>query len=75
MAINPSMTRILATIAALAAAACASSVDPSPATVRKERIASWETQCEGRGFTRGTSDFRDCVLGYDKTAYDPPPMK
>ncbi|MFO1304554.1 MAG: hypothetical protein U1F54_12530 [Burkholderiales bacterium] len=69
------MIRMPAIVAALALAACASPVDPSPATVQKERVASWEKLCENRGFVRGTSDFRDCVLGYDKQAYDPPPLK
>ena len=62
----------LTTVMALALAGCASSADPSQATLRMERIASWEKLCEARGFTRGTSDFRDCVMGYDKSAYDPP---
>jgi hypothetical protein len=70
MAMNREMCAMLA--AALLLAGCASSADPSPATLRKERIESWEKLCDGRGFTRGTSDFRDCVMGYDKTAYDPP---
>ena len=69
------MNRLPAILVALALAACASSVEPSPATAQRARVASWEVQCEGRGFVRGTSDFKDCVLGYDKQAYDPPPMK
>jgi hypothetical protein len=28
--------------------------------------------CEGRGFTRGTSDFDVCVMGYDREAVNPP---
>ena len=36
---------------ALALAACAaSSADPSPATLRKERIESWQKLCEDRGW-------------------------
>lgn len=66
----------LASVAiACAVAGCASSAGPTPAVLRQERIASWEKLCQERGFTRGTSDFRDCVLGYDKSAYDPPPLK
>ncbi len=72
---DTTMIRTFAVLTTLALAACASSADPSPATLRAERIASWEKLCEGRGFTRGTSDFRDCVLGYDKRAYDPPPVR
>jgi hypothetical protein len=53
-------------------AACASSADPSQATLRSERLRSWETLCESRGFTRGTPDFRDCVMGYDAAAGGPP---
>ncbi|MFO1310553.1 MAG: hypothetical protein U1F41_00655 [Burkholderiales bacterium] len=67
------MNHVAATLASLALVACASSVDPSPATVRKERIASWETQCEARGFVRGTADFKDCLSGYEKQAGAPPP--
>ena len=68
------MNRMLcaAAAAALLLAGCASSADPSPATLRKERIASWEKLCDGRGFTRGTPDFQDCVMGYDKEAWNPP---
>jgi len=66
-------SRLAATLAAaLALASCASSADPSQATLRKERIASWEKLCEARGFTRGTSDFTDCLMGYDKEAVAPP---
>ena len=65
-------TASLATVVALALAGCASSADPSPATLRKERIESWEKLCDSRGFTRGSSDFRDCVMGYDKEATAPP---
>jgi hypothetical protein len=70
MAMNRVVAAILATAVLLAG--CASSADPSQATLRKERIESWEKLCDGRGFTRGTSDFRDCVMGYDKAAYDSP---
>jgi hypothetical protein len=42
------------------------------ATLRNERIASWQKLCEGRGFTRGTPTFQDCVMGYDKEASNPP---
>ena len=67
---NREMAAALA--AAVLVAGCASSANPSPATLRKERIESWEKLCDARGFTRGTSDFSDCVMGYDKSAYDPP---
>jgi len=68
------MTRnaIAAATIAIVLAGCASSADPSPATLRNERIASWQKLCEGRGFTRGTDDFHDCVMGYDKEASNPP---
>jgi len=68
------MTRnaIAAATIAIVLAGCASSADPSPATLRNERIASWQKLCEGRGFTRGTYDFQDCVMGYDKEASNPP---
>ena len=70
------MTRNHASIAAAAMAlllaGCASSANPSPETLRNERIASWQKLCEGRGFTRGTSDFQDCVMGYDREATNPP---
>jgi len=53
--------------------ACAGSGDTtSPATVQRERLESWAKLCEGRGFVRGTSDFNDCVMGYDKEATNPP---
>ena len=65
-------TSWIACAAALAVAACASSADPSQATLRKERIESWEKLCDGRGFTRGTPDFSDCVMGYDREATNPP---
>ena len=57
---------------ALAIGGCASSAYPSAATLRAERIASWQKLCEGRGFTRGTGDFEDCVMGYDREASNPP---
>ena len=68
------MTRnaIAAATIAIVLAGCASSADPSPATLRNERIASWQKLCEGRGFTRGTADFQDCVMGYDREASNPP---
>jgi hypothetical protein len=59
-------------VAVLALAGCASSADPSPATLREERIESWKKLCDGRGFARGTSDFEDCVMGYDAAAGNPP---
>jgi hypothetical protein len=62
----------LAAAMACTLAGCASSADPSQATLRKERIESWQKLCEGRGFTRGTSDFHDCVMGYDQEAANPP---
>ena len=67
------MTRaFLAAALAFALAGCASSADPSQATLRKERIESWQKLCDGRGFVRGTSAYQDCVMGYDKEAADPP---
>ena len=67
------MTRsFLAAAVALAVAGCVSSADPSQATLRMERIESWQKLCEGRGFARGTSDFQDCVMGYDREAGSPP---
>jgi hypothetical protein len=67
------MTRpLLAAAVAFAVAGCASSADPSQSTLRKERIESWQKLCEGRGFVRGTSDFQDCVMGYDREAGSPP---
>jgi len=63
---------VAASVIALAVNGCASSADPSQATLRNERIASWQKLCEGRGFTRGTADFQDCVLGYDREASNPP---
>ena len=53
--------------------ACATSGGTaSPATVQRERLESWAKLCEGRGFVRGTPDFNDCVMGYDKEATNPP---
>ena len=69
---RPSAIPATAGLIALVLAGCASSADPSPATLRNERIASWQKLCEGRGFTRGTADFQDCVMGYDKEAWNPP---
>lgn len=68
-------TNLAAVAIALSIAGCASSADPSPAALRQERVASWEKLCGERGFVHGTDDFRACVLGYDKSAYDPPPLK
>jgi hypothetical protein len=59
-------------VPACALAGCASSADPSQATLRSERIRSWEKLCDDRGFTRGTADFQDCVMGYDRAAANPP---
>lgn len=53
-------------------AGCASSAMPSEATLKEERIRSWQKLCEDRGFTRGTSDFDACVMGYDREAVNPP---
>jgi len=67
--------RIVSLTVALAASlcACATSGDTaSPATVQRERLESWAKLCEGRGFARGTSDFNDCVMGYDREATNPP---
>ncbi len=50
----------------------ASSGDPSPATLRNERLESWQKLCESRGFVRNTRDFDDCVMGYDREARNPP---
>jgi len=69
---NGNAARAAMLAAALALAGCASSADPSQATLRKERIESWEKLCDARGFARGTSDFQDCVMGYDKAATNPP---
>jgi len=69
---RPGAITATAGLLALVLAGCASSADPSPATLRNERIASWQKLCEGRGFTRGTADFQDCVMGYDKEASNPP---
>ena len=66
MKLKRDMAALLA--AATALAGCASSADPSPATLRKERVESWEKLCDSRGFRRGTSDFADCVMGYQKEA-------
>lgn len=60
-------------IAALVAG-CAASATPSAAVVQQERVRSWQKLCEDRGFTRGTGDFDVCVRGYDREAYNPPPM-
>lgn len=51
---------------------CASSVMPSEAQVQQERLRSWQKLCEDRGFTRGTTDFDACVMGYDREAVNPP---
>lgn len=68
-------TNFAAVAIACAVAGCASPAGPSPAALRHDRVASWEKLCQERGFVRGTDDFRACVLGYDKSAYDPPPIK
>jgi len=67
-----SWNAIAAATIAVVLTGCASSADPSAATLRNERIASWQKLCESRGFTRGTADFQDCVMGYDKEAANPP---
>ena len=61
-----------ACVTALVLSGCASSADPSPAMLRRERVASWEKLCDARGFTRGTADFQDCLMSYDKEASDLP---
>jgi len=70
------MYRLVLAIAASAIVAslegCASSVTPTEAQVQQERVRSWQTLCESRGFTRGTSDFDVCVMGYDREAVNPP---
>lgn len=40
--------------------------------MQQERVRSWQKLCEDRGFTRGTSDFDVCVMGYDREAVNPP---
>ena len=62
----------MAAAVALVLAGCASYADPSQATLRRERIESWQKLCDARGFTRGTSAVTDCLMGYDKEAADPP---
>ena len=57
---------------AAAVAACAGAGVTPEATVQQERLRSWQKLCEDRGFTRGTSDFDVCVMGYDRAAVNPP---
>jgi hypothetical protein len=65
---------LLLTIAAIVGSldGCASSAMPSEAQVQQERLRSWQKLCEDRGFTRGTTDFDVCVMGYDREAVNPP---
>ena len=58
----------------LLTAACAQSPAQVATTERRERIESWQKLCDDRGFARGTSDYAACVEGYDKAAYNPPPL-
>lgn len=57
-----------------ALAGCAQSPAQVATTERRERIESWQKLCDDRGFVRGTSDWAVCVEGYDKAAYDAPPL-
>ena len=68
------MRVLLLTVAVIAATltGCASSAMPSEAQVQQDRVRSWQKLCEDRGFTRGTSDFDVCVMGYDREAVNPP---
>jgi hypothetical protein len=70
------MRRLVLTFAASAIVAslegCASSAVPPEAQVQQERLRSWQKLCEDRGFTRGTTDFDVCVMGYDREAVNPP---
>jgi len=70
------MRRLILALAASAIVAslggCASSAVQSEGQVQQERIRSWQKLCEDRGFTRGTSDFDVCVMGYDREAVNPP---
>jgi hypothetical protein len=67
-------TILLLAVAAAGASltGCASSAMPTEAQVQQERVRSWQKLCEDRGFTRGTSDFDVCVMGYDREAVNPP---
>jgi hypothetical protein len=64
----------LATFAAIIASlnSCASALVPTEAEVQQARLRSWQKLCEDRGFTRGTSDFDVCVMGYDRAPVNPP---
>ena len=70
------MRRLVLALAASAIVAsldgCASSAVQTESQVQQERIRSWQKLCEDRGFTRGTSDFDVCVMGYDREAVNPP---
>lgn len=68
----PVVTRCAVYAVLSALAGCASSAMPTEATVQQERIRSWQKLCEDRGFSRGTSDFNACVMGYDREAANPP---
>lgn len=70
-------TRALAWVALgamVVATGCAQSPAQVAAAERRERIESWQKLCDDRGFVRGTSDWTACVEGYDKAAYDAPPL-
>jgi len=70
------MCRLVLALAASAIVAtlegCASSAAPPETQVQQERLRSWQKLCEDRGFTRGTTDFDVCVMGYDREAVNPP---
>jgi invasion protein IalB len=72
MAMTRNFKKPAAILAVAALQACATSADPSAATLRRERVESWQKLCDSRGFTRGTSDFEVCVMGYEKAAANPP---